>query len=68
MHTRSMIVQCPYPANAERHQARGQVAPLQLIQHGAEQHRAGGADRMAGGGLASNRTAYSLHPCPDLGK
>ena len=36
-------------ANAERNQVRGQVAPLQLIQHGAEQHRAGGADWLAEG-------------------
>src|SRR5215468_10437038 len=44
-------------ANAERNQTRGQVTPLQLIQHGAQEHRAGGADWVAEG----DRSTIHVH-------
>src|SRR5262245_41461906 len=46
-------------ANAQRHQRRLLVGALELVEHGAEDHRAGGAERMA----ERNRAAVDV----DLG-
>src|SRR5215475_9234250 len=40
-------------ADAQGDQACGQVAPLQLVQHSAEQHSAGGTNRVAEGNRAT---------------
>src|SRR4051812_32824572 len=34
-------------ADAQRHQRGGLVGPLELVEHGAQDHRTGGAKRMA---------------------
>ena len=39
--------------DAERHQGGGLVGALQFVEHGAEDHRAGGAERMAHGDRAA---------------
>ena len=48
--TRSMMVAVPMPAPTHRVDERGvEIAPFQLVQHGAQDHGAGGAERMAHG-------------------
>ena len=47
-HTRSMIVAVPMPAPMQSvTSAVVEIAPLQFVEHGAEDHRAGRAERMA---------------------
>ena len=53
-HTRSIIVAVPMPAPMHSVTQRGlQATALQFVEHGAEDHRAGGAERMAHGNRAA---------------